>query len=109
MFCISMYSEVSMPNNTCTIRPTVHVGIDHFIYHGYIYWICVSFVFPCTVKVSIRNYTRTIRPSVHRKNSSFFIMVIYTGFPYVCFVFPCTVKVSIRNYTCNIYKTKCTS
>ena len=74
-----------MPNNTCTIRPTVHVGIDHFIYHGYIYWICVSFVFPCTVKVSIRNYTRTIGPSVHRKNSSFFIMVIYTGFPYVLY------------------------
>ena len=68
MFCISMYSEVSMQNNTCTIRPTVHVEIDHFIHHGYIYWICVSFVFPCTVKVSIRNYTRTIRHLVHRKN-----------------------------------------
>ena len=75
-----------MPNNTCTIRPTVHVEIDHFIYHGYIYWICVSFVFPCTVKVSILNYTCNTRPRVHLEIDHFFIMVIYTGFPYVLYL-----------------------
>ena len=84
MFCISMYSEVSMPNNTCTIRPTVHVGIDHFIYHGYIYWICVSFVFPCTVKVSIRNYTSTIRPTVHLEIDHFLSWLYILDFRMFC-------------------------
>ena len=70
-------------------------------YHGYIYWISVSFVFPCTVKVSIRNYTWTIRASVHLEIDHFF----YHGYIYrisVCFVLTCTVKISIRNYTSTI-------
>ena len=54
-------------------------------YHGYIYRISVCFVFPRTVKVSIRNYTWTIRASVHLEIDHFSIMVIYTGFPYVLY------------------------
>ena len=130
--------KVSIPNHTCTIRPTVHHEIEYFlswlyiqdfcmfcisIYnegintklhlhyktkctswnwsffnHGYIYKISVCFVFPCTVKVPIRNYTSTITPTVHLKIDHF-----YHGYIYrisVCFVFASTVKVSIRNYTC---------
>ena len=35
-------------------------------YHGYIYGISVCFLFPSTVKVSIRNYNCTIRASIYR-------------------------------------------
>ena len=73
-----------------------------FFYHGYIYRISVCFVFPCTVKVSVRNYTSTIWPSVATCwNWSFF----YHGYIYrisVCFVLTCTVKIWIRKYTSTI-------
>ena len=39
--------------------------------------------------------------SLHLEIDHFFIMVIYTGFPYVLY-FHGTVKVSIRNYTWTI-------
>ena len=85
MFVFPCTVKVPIPNNTCTIRPTVHVEIDHFFYHGYIYRISVCFVFPRTVKVSIRNYTCNTRPSVHLEIDHFLIMVIYTGFPYLLY------------------------
>ena len=106
MFCISMYSEVSMPKNTCTIRPTVHVGIDHFIYHGYIYWICVSFVFPCTVKVSIRTHTCTIRPTVHHEIEYFLSWLYIQDFCMFCISkYPKGINTKLHLH----YKTKCTS
>ena len=92
--------KVSIPNYTCTIRPSVHLEIDHF-YHGYIYRISVCFVFASTVKVSIRNYACT-KVLILKK------IIFYNGYIYrisVCFVFPCTVKVSIRNHTCTIRPT----
>ena len=40
-------------------------------YQGYIYRISVCFVFPSTVKVSIRNFTCTIRASIDLKIDHF--------------------------------------
>ena len=47
--------------------------------------IYVCFLFRSKVKVSIRNYTFTTRPSVNLEIDHFFIMVMYTGFPYVLY------------------------
>ena len=72
-----------MPNNTCTIRSTVHLEIDHF-YHGYIYRISVCFVIPCTVKVSIRNYTCTKKPTVHLEIDRFLLWLCIQDFCMFC-------------------------
>ena len=86
MFSISMYSEGINTKLHLDYKSKCTSWNWSFFYHGYIYRISVCFVFPCTVKVSIRNYTSTIWPSVAtRWNWSFFIMVIYTGFPYVLY------------------------
>ena len=74
-----------MPNNACSIRPTVHVEIDHYLSWLYIPDYRMLCIPARTVKVSIRNYTWTIRASVHLEIDHFFIMVIYTGFPYLLY------------------------
>ena len=77
--------KVSIRNHTCTIDQLYIMKLNIF-YHGYIYRISVCFIFAYTMKVSILNYTFTTRPSVHLEIDHFFIMVIYTGFPYVLYL-----------------------
>ena len=74
--------KVSIRNYTRTTTPSVHLEIDHFFYHGYVYRIlyrmfCISI------------YNEGINNKLHlhykTKSTSFFIMVIYTGFLYVLY------------------------
>ena len=86
IFCISMYSE--------GINTKLHLDYKgkctswnwSFFYHGYIYRISVYFVVPCTVQWRYQYETTPGLKSKYRSsNWSFFIMVIYTRFPYVLY------------------------
>ena len=55
-----------------------------FLYHGYIYRISVCFVFPRTVKVSIRNCTCNTRPSVHLEIDHFLSWLYIPDFRIFC-------------------------
>ena len=84
IFCISMYSE-SINKKLHHRYMTMCTSWNwSFFYHGYIYRISVSFVFPCTVKVLIRNYTCTIRPSAHVEIDHFLSWLYIPDFRMFC-------------------------
>ena len=86
MFCISMYSEGINTKLYLHYKSDPVYILKLIIFLSWLYIQDLCFVFPCTVKVSIPNYTCTIRPSVHLEIDHFFIMVIYTGLPYVLYL-----------------------
>ena len=85
MFCISMYSEGTYQYETTpALYDQVYILKLVIIYHGYIYRISICFVFPRTVKVSIRNYTWTIRASVHLEIDHFLSWLYIQDFRMFC-------------------------
>ena len=83
MFCIFKYREGIDTKLHLDYKASINFKLIIF-YHVYIYRVSVCFVFPCTVKVSIRNYACTTRPSVHLEIDHFLSWLCIQDFCMFC-------------------------
>ena len=84
MFCISMYSEGINTKLLQHYMTKCSYMLKLIIFSSWLYIpdFCMFCINMYSEDINT-NYTSTIRPSVHLEIDHFFIMVIYTGFPYV--------------------------
>ena len=80
-----MYSEGINTKLHLDLRASIDPQIDHFLSWLYIQdfrMFCISMY---SEGINTKLHQHYTRPSVHLKIDHFFIMVIYTGFPYLLY------------------------